>query len=30
MPCDEVESHMESTAVAVSGLFREHNRVLVG
>ena len=30
MPCDEVESHMESTAVAVSELFREHNRVLVG
>ena len=30
MPCDEVESHMESTAVAVSELFREHNRMLVG
>jgi len=30
MPCDEVESHVESTAVAVSELFREHNRVLVG
>jgi len=30
IPCDEVESHMESTAVAVSELFREHNRVLVG
>jgi RNA polymerase sigma factor (sigma-70 family) len=30
MPCDEVESRMESTAVAVSELFREHNRVLVG
>jgi RNA polymerase sigma factor (sigma-70 family) len=30
MPCDEVESHLESTAVAVSELFREHNRVLVG
>jgi RNA polymerase sigma factor (sigma-70 family) len=30
MPCDEVESHVESTAVAVAELFREHNRVLVG
>jgi RNA polymerase sigma-70 factor (ECF subfamily) len=30
MPCDEVESRMESTAVAVSELFREHNRMLVG
>jgi RNA polymerase sigma factor (sigma-70 family) len=30
MPCDEVESHMESTAAAVSELFREHNRMLVG
>jgi RNA polymerase sigma factor (sigma-70 family) len=30
MLCDEVESHMESTAVAVSELFREHNRMLVG
>jgi RNA polymerase sigma factor (sigma-70 family) len=30
IPCDEVESHLESTAVAVSELFREHNRVLVG
>jgi RNA polymerase sigma factor (sigma-70 family) len=30
IPCDEVESRMESTAVAVSELFREHNRVLVG
>jgi RNA polymerase sigma factor (sigma-70 family) len=30
MSCDEVESHMESTAVAVSELFREHNRMLVG
>jgi RNA polymerase sigma factor (sigma-70 family) len=30
MPCDEVESHVESSAVAVSELFREHNRVLVG
>jgi RNA polymerase sigma factor (sigma-70 family) len=30
MPCDEVESHVESTAGAVSELFREHNRVLVG
>jgi RNA polymerase sigma factor (sigma-70 family) len=30
MPCDEVESQVESTAVAVSELFREHNRVLVG
>ena len=30
MHCDEVESHMESTAVAVSELFREHNRMLVG
>src|ERR1700722_593478 len=30
MPCDEVESHMESTGVAVSELFREHNRMLVG
>lgn len=30
MPCDEVESNMESTAVAVSELFREHNRMLVG
>jgi RNA polymerase sigma factor (sigma-70 family) len=29
MPCDD-ESHMESTAVAVSALFREHNRMLVG
>jgi RNA polymerase sigma factor (sigma-70 family) len=29
MPCDEVESHLESTAHAVSELFREHNRVLV-
>jgi RNA polymerase sigma factor (sigma-70 family) len=26
----EVGSHMESTAVAVSELFREHNRMLVG
>jgi RNA polymerase sigma factor (sigma-70 family) len=30
MLCDEVKSHVESTAVAVSELFREHNRVLVG
>jgi RNA polymerase sigma factor (sigma-70 family) len=30
MPCDEVESHFESTAAAVSELFREHNRLLVG
>jgi RNA polymerase sigma-70 factor (ECF subfamily) len=30
MPCDEVDSHLESSAVAVSELFREHNRVLVG
>ena len=30
MPCDEVESHVESTAAAVAELFREHNRVLVG
>jgi RNA polymerase sigma factor (sigma-70 family) len=30
MPCDEVESHVESTAVAVAELFRQHNRVLVG
>ena len=30
MPCDEVESHGESTTVAVSELFREHNRMLVG
>jgi RNA polymerase sigma factor (sigma-70 family) len=30
MRCDEVESHVESTAVAVAELFREHNRVLVG
>jgi RNA polymerase sigma factor (sigma-70 family) len=30
MPCDEVESHVESTAVAVAELFRENNRVLVG
>ena len=29
-PCDEVESHVESNAVAVSELFREHNRVLLG
>jgi RNA polymerase sigma-70 factor (ECF subfamily) len=29
-PCDEAESHVESTAVAVSELFREHNSVLVG
>ena len=30
MSCDEVESHVESTAAVVSELFREHNRVLVG
>lgn len=30
MPCDEVESQVESTAAVVSKLFREHNRVLVG
>jgi RNA polymerase sigma factor (sigma-70 family) len=30
IPCDEVESNMGSSAVAVSELFREHNRVLVG
>jgi RNA polymerase sigma factor (sigma-70 family) len=30
MPCDEVKSHVEPTAVAVSELFREHNRMLVG
>jgi RNA polymerase sigma-70 factor (ECF subfamily) len=30
MPCDEVKSHGEPTAVAVSELFREHNRMLVG
>jgi RNA polymerase sigma factor (sigma-70 family) len=30
MSCDEVESQVESTAVAVSELFREHNRMLVG
>jgi RNA polymerase sigma factor (sigma-70 family) len=30
MPCDELESHFESTAAAVSELFREHNRLLVG
>ena len=30
MPCDEVESHVESTAVTVAELFRQHNRVLVG
>jgi RNA polymerase sigma factor (sigma-70 family) len=30
MPCDEVQSHAEPTAVAVSELFREHNRMLVG
>jgi RNA polymerase sigma factor (sigma-70 family) len=30
MPCDEVESHKKSTGVAVSELFREHNRMLVG
>ena len=29
MPCDDVETHFESTAAAVSELFREHNRVLV-
>jgi len=30
MPCDQAESHVGSTAVAVAELFREHNRVLVG
>jgi RNA polymerase sigma factor (sigma-70 family) len=30
IPCDELESRSESTAVAVSELFREHNRMLVG
>lgn len=30
MPCDELESHFESTAAVVSELFREHNRLLVG
>jgi RNA polymerase sigma factor (sigma-70 family) len=30
IPCDQVESHVESTTVAVAELFREHNRVLVG
>lgn len=30
IPCDEVKSHVEPTAVAVSELFREHNRMLVG
>jgi RNA polymerase sigma factor (sigma-70 family) len=29
-PCDAIESHSESSAAAVSALFREHNRVLVG
>jgi RNA polymerase sigma factor (sigma-70 family) len=29
VPCEEVETHFESTAAAVSELFREHNRVLV-
>jgi RNA polymerase sigma factor (sigma-70 family) len=28
-PCDQVETHVESTAAAVSELFREHNRLLV-
>lgn len=30
MPCDEVKSRVEPAAVAVSELFREHNRMLVG
>jgi RNA polymerase sigma factor (sigma-70 family) len=29
-PCDEVVAPFESTAAAVSTLFREHNRMLVG
>jgi RNA polymerase sigma factor (sigma-70 family) len=29
-PCDEVAAPFESTTAAVSQLFREHNRVLVG
>lgn len=29
-PCDEIAARFESTATAVSQLFREHNRMLVG
>jgi RNA polymerase sigma factor (sigma-70 family) len=29
VPCEDAETHFESTAAAVSELFREHNRVLV-
>jgi len=29
-PCDEVDARFDSTAGAVSQLFRDHNRMLVG